>query len=170
MTKIKLSDLIVKNNNIDIDEYITFREKIKTKMEYPEWLGDFSKEDIIEMIANGSKLWMYYINNLPVCSMMLIPSTQESLDKFEVKNLSYKDVVDYGPMMVYCDYLGNGVQDQMLKEIDNYSKKQGYKYALGTIHPDNIYSINNLLKNNFIQIGLKEFKRGIRNIYYKELV
>ena len=53
--------------------------------------------------------------------------------------------------------------------LDEYSKKCGYKYAVGTIHPDNSYSINNLVKDDFKLIGTKEFKRGLRNIYIKKL-
>lgn len=57
----------------------------------------------------------------------------------------------------------------MLKELDKYCSNLGYKYAVSTIHPDNIYSINNLEKDNFKCIGTKKFKRGIRNIYFKNL-
>ena len=55
----------------------------------------------------------------------------------------------------------------MLKLLDSLCIKKGYKYAVGTVHPDNIYSINNLIKGKFIKIGQKEFKRGLRDIYFK---
>ena len=117
------------------------------------------------MILNKS---VYYLNSVPVCSMMLIPADKKSLDKFGL-DLVVEEVVDYGPMMVRPEYVGNRLQYQMLKTIDNYSIANGYKYAAGTIHPENIYSINNLLKDDFKLIGQKEFKRGIRNIYLKTL-
>lgn len=163
----KLSDLKCINNDIDLDKYIEFREYVKKHMEHPEWLGDFSKEDLINLLNNNSKIWVYYLDNIPVCSMMFIPSTEKDLTKFEL-DLNYKEVADYGPMFVNPKYVGNGLQYQMLKEIDNYSISLGYKYAASTIHPDNIYSINNLLKDNFEYISTKEFKRGIRNIYLKK--
>ena len=62
----------------------------------------------------------------------------------------------------------NRLQYQMLKELDNYCIKLGYKYAVRTIHPNNMYSINNLLKDDFELVGTKEFTRGIRNIYLKK--
>ena len=165
--KIILKDLKCKNENVDLDEYINFREIVKKHMEYPEWLGDFNKDDLIMMLEENSKIWVYYFKEELVCSMMLIPSTEKSLKKFEI-DIDYKDVVDYGPMFVNPKYIGNGLQYQMLKELDKYSIKLGYKYAASTIHPDNTYSINNLLKDNFDQINQKEFKRGLRNIYLKE--
>ena len=83
-------------------------------------------------------------------------------------DLNYREVVDYGPMFVNPKYVGNKLQYQMLQKIDKYSKMLGYKYAVGTIHPDNKYSINNLVKAGFELKGIRTFKRGVRNIYLKE--
>jgi len=164
----KLEDLKYVNVDINIDQYIEFRELVKANMEHPEWLGNFSREELITMLNENSKIWIYYDNNEPVCSMMLIPSTEKALKKLEL-NLDYKEVVDYGPMFVNPKYIGNGLQYQMLKVLDYHCQNTRYKYVASTVHPDNIYSINNLLKDNFILKGRKEFKRGIRNIYMKEL-
>lgn len=164
----KLEELHLVSENIDIDEYIGFRDKVKESMMYPEWLGDLSKNDITAMLNNNSKIWIYYLDKEPVCSMMLIPADVDALKKFNL-DLDYKLVADYGPMFVNSKYHGNRLQYQMLKELDNYCNNLGYKYAIGTVHPDNIYSINNLIKDNFVLKGTKDFKRGIRNIYLKEL-
>ena len=163
----KLDDLKCVNDNIDLDEYVNFRELVKQNMEYPEWLGDFSKNDLVNMLKNGSKIWVFYKDNEPVASMMLIPSDEDALRKFGL-DLNYREVVDYGPMFVNPKYVGNKLQYQMLQKIDKYSKSLGYKYAVGTIHPDNKYSINNLVKAGFELKGTRTFKRGVRNIYLKE--
>lgn len=163
-----LNELKCISDNIDLDQYITFREEVKSHMEHPEWLGDFTKEDLKELLKRDSKIWVYYLDNTPVCSMMIIPAREKDIIKFGL-DIDYLKTIDYGPMFVNFNYLGNNLQLQMLQEEDNYSKKHGYSYAISTIHPDNNYSINNFLKDNFKLIDTKEFKRGIRNIYYKEL-
>ena len=163
----KLNELTCIYQNINLDEYIEFREMVKENMEHPEWLGDFSKEDLINCLNNGSIIWIYYFNDEPVCSMMLIPSTEKSIRKFGFE-FDFNDVVDYGPMFVNPKFIGHGLQYQMLQEIDNYSLQMGYKYAAGTIHPENIYSIRNLVKDEFELTGTKEFSRGLRNIYLKK--
>ncbi len=163
-----LSDLTCISDNINIDEYIAFRELVKKHMEHPDWLGDFSKEDIEMFLNNDSKIWIYYLNDEPVCSMMKIPSDTKSIEKFDL-DLDYKEVVDYGPMFVNPKYQGNHLQYQMLKVMDEYVKSLGYKYAAGTVHPDNFYSYNNLLKDDFELKGTKTFSRGPRNIYVKKL-
>lgn len=164
----KLNELICKCENIDLDKYIAFRESVKEKMEHPDWLGDFSKEDLINILNDNSKIWVYYDKETPVCSMMLIPATAKSLAKMEI-DLDYKDFADYGPMFVNPNYVGRGLQYQMLQELDKYCLSLGYKYAASTVHPDNIYSINNLIKDNFEYKKTKEFTRGTRNIYLKKL-
>lgn len=164
----ELKDLQCIDENINLDEYISFREDVKSHMEHPEWLGDFTKEELEFMLKNNSKIWVYYLNNEPICSMMIIPSREKDLKKFDI-DLDYKEVIDYGPMFVNYNYVGNGLQYKMLKFIDEYSKKLGYNYAAGTVHPDNYYCINNMLKDKFEYVNTKEFTRGIRNIYLKEL-
>ena len=164
----KLNELKLINKNINLDKYIEFREYIKENMICSDWLGSISKEDLIYMLNNDSKIWIYYLDEEPVCSMMLIPSDEKLLSKVEI-NLNCRDVVDYGPMFVNPKYVGNNLQYQMLKVLDEYCINNKYKYAISTVHPDNIYSINNLLANDFIYFTQKEFKRGLRNIYIKTL-
>lgn len=74
-----LNELNCINENINLDKYIDFREKVKKQMEYPEWLGDLSKDDLIKLINSDSKIWIYYLNEELICSMMLIPSDEKSL-------------------------------------------------------------------------------------------
>lgn len=164
----KLNDLNYVNDKIDVDKYIEYRENVKKEMKEPDWLGDFSKDDILYMLDNNSKIWMYFKDEEFICSMMLIPSTKKDLDKFGI-DLDFNEVVDYGPMFVNSKYVGNSLQYQMLKELDEYSSNKGYKYAISTVHPNNIYSINNLIRDGFELVGYRIFTRGERNIYYKKL-
>lgn len=71
--------------------------------------------------------------------------------------------------MVHPDYIGNGLQSIILEYLQRKSKEQNYKYAISTIHPDNIYSIRNFVNNNFEILGTIELKRGPRNVYRKRL-
>ena len=164
----RLNELKCNSDNINLDEYIEFRKQVKDNMEHPDWLGDFLKEDLTFLLQNGSKIWIYYDVDEPVCSMMLIPCDENALNSFDLSmKIKYSDVADYGTMFVNPKYIGNQLQYQMLKELDGYSLKLGYKYAICTVHPDNKYSIKNLLLDGFELKRNKEFKRGVRNIYLK---
>ena len=167
--KINLTNLKCVSENINLNKYIEFRDIVKSNMEHPEWLGDLTKEDLSNMLNCGSKIWIYYMNDEPVCSMMAIPATKKDLDKFEL-DLNFNEVMDYGPIMVNPKFLGNSLQYQMTNKLDIYSINKGCKYAVATIHPDNIYCLNNVEKMNFKFIREKEFSRGNRKIYLKELI
>ena len=137
--KINIKDLIVVEK-INIDQYIKFREQVKETMNNPEWLGDFTREDIELLLQENSKIWVYYSKEIPICSMMIIPATKKSLIKFEL-NYKVQEVIDYGPMFVNPNYIGNNLQYQMLRELDEISRKKGYRYAVVTVHPDNMLSL-----------------------------
>lgn len=165
----KLSDLRVESTNIDLDKYIEFRESVRERMEYPEWLGEISKEGLQGMLDIGGKIWIYYEGDIPVCSIMFIPSGDGAKEDLEIDGIDYNLMGDIGPLFVNFDYLGNGLMMQMLEVFDEYLVSIGYKYSMTTVHPDNIYCERNILKNGLKKVSQKKFKRGIRNIYFKEL-
>ncbi len=155
-------------DKINLDKYIKFREQVKNHMTNPEWLGDFEKEDLKQLLENGSKIWIYYLNETPICSMMSLPAEKDFIKSLDLE-YDARLVVDYGPMFVNYDYIGNHLQYQMLQELDKLSKEQGYQYAITTVHPDNVYSSNNLKLDKFHCFRTKKFSRGIREVYIKKL-
>ncbi len=163
-----LEELKCVNTNINLDEYLKYQNEVKRTMANPDWLGDFTKEDLEYLLATGSKIWLFYHNQEFVCSMMAIPSTKDSLNSLTLTEYNPHEVIDYGPMFVNPKYRGHGFQYQMLEYLDNYYKDTKL-YAAVTIHPDNTYSINNILKANFMLITTKVFTRGLRNVYLKKL-
>ena len=166
--KYSLNDLKCISENVDLDKYIEFRESVRARMEHPEWLGEIPKEGLQEMLDVGGKIWIYYDGDVPVCSIMFIPAGEDAKKYLEI-DIDYKLMGDIGPVFVNFDYLGYGLQMQMLKMYDEYLKSIGYRYQMTTVHPDNIYCSRNMEKHGLVRMGQKEFKRGIRNIYYKEM-
>lgn len=167
--KYKLEELNCISDNINIDEYIKFRENVRARMEYPEWLGNISEDELKNMLDIGSKIWIYYEGDIPICSMMFIPSGELAKSDLEIEGIDYNLMGDIGPVFVNFDYLGNGLMMQMLKEFDSYLRSIGYKYEMTTVHPDNIFCSRNIMNHGLEKVNQKIFKRGIRNIYFKEL-
>lgn len=165
----RLSELNVQSSNIDLDEYIEFRESVRSRMEHPEWLGEISKEELENMLSIGGKIWIYSNGDVPVCSWMFIPAGEDAKNDLEIDWIDYNLMGDIGPVFVNFDYLGNGLMYQMLLEYDKYLESIGYKYVMTTVHPDNIFSSRNMVKNEMKKVSQKTFKRGIRDIYFKVL-
>ena len=65
--------------------------------------------DLIMLLSCNTKIWLYYLNNAFVCSMMSIPSSEKDMVKFGL-DFDYREVIDYGPMFVNPKYVGNSLQ------------------------------------------------------------
>ena len=152
----------------DIDDYLSFIHTVKSTMEHPEWLGDFSKEDLSYLLNHGSYLCFFKYQGMVVASSLIIPAREKDIQKFEL-DLPYQETMDYGPEGVLAEARGNGLQLYVLQKMDELSKEKGYKYAVSTVHPDNIFCIRNMEKHGFIYHQTKEFTRGVRNIYQKDI-
>ena len=161
-----LKDLKEVSENINLDDYLYLYNYVRDNMEHPEWLGTFTKEEIKEILNGGGKIWLYYDNKIPVCSVFYIPKSNKSLIKH---NIEYDESItgSLGPIMVRKEYLGNGFQTSMLKVLNKYAKGIGKLHMFTKAHSDNIYSIRNLLKDGYKVIDEYENERGPMTAFIK---
>ena len=164
----KLEDLKCVSNNVDLDDYLKLYKYVRDNMEHPEWLGTFAKKEIIDILNNGGKIWLYYNDKDLVCSCFYIPVKNKTLIKH---NISYDQSItgSLGPIMVSPDYVGFGLQRQMMKVYNEYLISLGKKYSFTKVHSDNMYSINNMLKDGYIKTHEYESERGMNTCFIKDL-
>ena len=162
----KLSELKEVSSNVNLDEYLELYNYVRDNMEHPEWLGTFTKDEIIEILGIGGKIWMYYDGDIPVCSVFYIPTSNKSLRKH---NVEYDEEVtgSLGPIMVSKEYVGNGLQSAMLEVLDEYVESIGKTHMFTKAHSDNIYSIRNILKNGYKVVDEYENERGRMTAFAK---
>ena len=165
--KINEFNCISEHNNID--EYLEFYKYVKSNMKEPSWLGEFSLNELKNILNNEGKLFNFYDNNIIVCSMLYIPSNNKTLEKHNLK-YDEKLVGSCGPIMVNSKYVGNKFQKQMLELLDKYCKSIGKRYIFTKVHPDNIYSINNFISDGYKFVETYKTSSGEpRNVYFKEI-
>lgn len=154
------------STDVNLDDYLRLYDYVRNNMANPEWLGTFEKNEILDILHNGGKIWLYYCSNKPVCSMFYIPSNNKTLQKHNI--LHDETIVgSLGPIMVSPDYIGNGYQSKMMIELERYCKVIGKKYIFTKAHSDNIYSINNMLKNGYVLVNNWENERGSMSAFIK---
>ena len=161
-----LSDLREVSENINVDDYLDLYSTVRKNMEHPNWLGTFEREDIEKILQTGGKIWLYYDNNIPVCSMFYIPASNKSLKKH---NIDYDEKItgSLGPIMVRKEYTGNGFQMAMLEKLNKYIETIDKKHIFTKAHADNIYSIKNFLKDGYIVVDEYENERGKMKAFIK---
>jgi len=152
----------------EIDLYLEFIKEVKNTMDHPEWLGDFTKKELLKLLNEGMIIWGYYDESNLASTSMLFPFTAKNNKDFNVE-YEPNECMDYGVQAVKADHRGMSIQKVMLLELDDYCKENNIKRVFTTVHPDNIYSIRNILTHGFELINQKKFKRGDRNIYQKNL-
>ena len=162
----KLNELKEVSSNVNLDEYLELYNYVRDNMEHPEWLGTFIKDEIIEILGIGGKIWMYYDGDIPVCSVFYIPTSNKSLRKHNVE-YDEKDTGSLGPIMVSKEYVGNGLQSAMLEALDKYVESIGKTHMFTKAHSDNIYSIRNILKNGYKVVDEYENERGRMTAFAK---
>ena len=162
----KLSDFREVCENVNIDDYLSLYNYVRDNMEHPEWLGTFSKDEVIDILGFGGKIWMYYDGNTPVCSIFYIPASNKSLRKYDI---SYDEEVtgSLGPVMVSKEYVGNGLQLEMMNMLDKYTNSIGKTHMFTKAHSDNIYSINNIIKNGYTKVMDYTNERGPCSVFVK---
>ena len=155
----KLKDLKEVSENVNLEDYLELYQDVRNNMEHPEWLGTFQKEEIEDILNKGGKIWLYYDLAVPVCSMFYIPANNKSLRKH---NIEYDESTtgSLGPIMVRKEYIGNRLQTDMLEVLNKYTKTIGIKHMFTKTHADNIYSINNILKDGYKVIDKYTSERG----------
>lgn len=165
----KINEFNCISENNDIDEYLAFYKYVKSNMKEPSWLGEFSLNELKNILNNEGKLFNFYDNNIIVCSMLYIPSNNKTLEKHNLK-YDEKLVGSCGPIMVNPEYVGNKFQKQMLELLDKYCKNIGKIYIFTKVHPDNIYSINNFISDGYKFVETYKTSSGeSRSVYFKEI-
>ena len=164
----KLDELyLLKDDEIDLDKYFKFYMDVKNSMKHPEWLGVIPKDEVINILNNGGKLWIYKNDDDIVASIMYIPTKNESLKKH---NIDYDESIvgSVGPTMVNQKYVGNGFMKQMLKVLNDYVLSNNLRYMMTKTHPDNLYSINNFINDGYELVDSYISSDGPRNVYLKK--
>lgn len=161
-------DLKCVNENVNLGEYLELYNFVRNNMENKEWLGTFEKEEIIDILNAGGKIWIYYYKDKPVCSMFYIPVKNKTLIKHNIEH-DEKIVGSLGPIMVHPDFVGKGFQKKMMEELERYCKNISKKYIFTKAHSDNVYSINNMLKTGYTLTNKWVNERGNMSAFIKEI-
>lgn len=142
--------LIRKAVQTDTEAFISLLREAREYMEHKEWLYLDPPEEVREMMANGTmELWVAIDENRLVAAFdILIPG----LDFFNYgydlgfDEKSLLQTVNMDTVVVHPDYRGLGLQRRLMQEAEAWAYAQGYHTLLCTVHPDNSYSLNNMLK------------------------
>ena len=154
----------------EVDKYIEFLHEVKAMMEQDEWFYLDPDEEIYEMMEQDAMgIWLAEDGVRIAAVFCVVYPGLRSLNlgydlAFSEENL--KRVVHMDTAAVHPDYRGQGLQHRMMLHAE---QELGGKILLCTIHPDNRYSLNNVLKQGYTVEKKTEKYGSIRYILRKDL-
>ena len=167
-------------NSFDIDEVMTLQDEVFAVLDNP----DYFRKNTAEMFANsilGVNCFAFgaYETKDYLLKLIAVGIAYDATDTDEDLN---HDLVLFGRtgtpgpavnmnnIMVHPDYRGKGLQRQLLQKLHETLRDNGYEYAIATVHPDNIWSVNNLKAEKYAYDHEQEKYGGLkRTIYVKKL-
>lgn len=142
-----------KGNQRDTELFIQFLDTVKEEMTQKEWFYLDPPEVVREMMADGTmELWLAMdADRLAAAFNILHPG----LDSFNygydigLTDEELLQVVHMDTSAVHRDYRGRGLQRKMVHTAEEELSGQGKRILLCTVHPENRYSLNNMLNQGY---------------------
>lgn len=132
------------------------------QIENPDWFYSDDAETLKRHIEEeGFILKAVVSGEIAGFLMIRYPKTSDdNLGSYLSLSTEEKNLVAHmETAVVRKEYRGRGFQKKLMEEGERRLKQKGYKYLMGTAHPDNVYSVNNFLKLGY-EIVAEDMKYG----------
>lgn len=165
---------IRKGSSGDLEAFITLLANVREQMEHKEWFYLDSPEDVRTMMEQGiMELWVAEDQGKPVGFFDLLRPGLESFNYGYDLGFSKEEllrVVNMDSAAVHPDYRGLGLQGRLLEAAHRQLREEGNRILLCTVHPENRFSLNNVLKLGYtIQKKLEKYD-SVRYILRKDFL
>lgn len=154
----------------EVHKYLEFLHEVKAMMEQDEWFFLDPDEEVYEMMERDAMgIWLAEDGARIAAVFCVVYPGMEKFNLGYDLNFGEEDlnrVVHMDTAAVHPDYRGQGLQQRMMLHAEQ--ELEG-RILMCTIHPDNRYSLNNVLKQGY-SIEKKTEKYGsIRYILRKDI-
>lgn len=164
---------IRKGTLAELEGFIHLLYQVQASMERKDWFYLDPPEVIREMMVKGiMELWVAMDGNRLVGALSILhPGLTEfnygyDLDFDEDRLLK---VVCMDSAAVHPDYRGMGIQKRLLETAEAELQGAAERYLVCTIHPENVFSLKNALKQGYeIQRTLEKYG-SVRHILCKKI-
>ena len=164
---------IRKGTAADTEAFIRLLQDVREGMSHKEWFYLDPPDEVREMMANGTmELWAAMDGDrLAAAFDILIPG----LDPYNYGyDLGFGEeellrVINMDTAAVHPDYRGQGLQTRMIQESEREISQKGRMILMCTVHPENSFSLNNVLKQGYrIEKKLEKYS-SVRYILRKDI-
>lgn len=153
-----------------LDKYLEFTHIVQDMMAQDDWFFLDPDEEVREMMAQDRvEVWLAEDGDRIAAAFCIVyPGMEEFNIGYDLgfSEEELKRVVHMDTAAVHPDYRGLGLQNRMMLHAE---QELGGKILLCTIHPDNHYSLNNVLKIGYTIEKKTQRYDSVRYILRKDL-
>ena len=168
-----MSIVIRKGHQSDTEKFICLLQNVRESMEHKAWFYLDPPEDVRDMMENGTmELWVAEDGERLVAAFdILRPGLQEFNYGYDL-GFSEKElmqVINMDSAAVHPDYRGQGLQRKLIQTAESAIQGEGKRLLLCTVHPDNRFSLQNVLNQGYtVQKKLAKYG-SVRYIRRKDI-
>ena len=135
-------------------------------MKNKEWFVPLTKEEFLTSIEGRCNTYFFTYNQQVIGLLVLTCDIPEILKSYKLPQGNYM-LID--SIMVKDEYRGQGLQRKILQFAQKQAEKLKMNGLVATVHPDNIYSLNNFVHEDYKVINRLNIHGGQREILLKEI-
>lgn len=146
------------------------------QIENKDWFVADNSENIRDLLQEengiGYKAIVKDSGNIAGVFVVTFPGRQEENLGWDIglPNEELEKVAHMESIAILPEYRGNGLQYALMQTGEKELRQRGYGYLMCTIHPENVFSKNNAIKQGYKVVMTKEKYGGfIRDILLKKI-
>lgn len=169
-----MSIVIRKGDCSDTEKFINLLQDVRESMEHKEWFYLDEPEDVRSMMENGTmRMWVAMDGDRMAAALdILYPGLEEYNYGYNIglTEEQLRKVIHMDSAAVHPEYRGLGLQRKLIQEAESEISGTGERILLCTVHPENCFSLQNVLKQGYtIQKELAQYG-SVRFILRKDII
>ena len=144
--------MIDKNIKIEIvteerlNEVLNFQKEIIDNMNRKDFFCPLTEEEFLTPMKKQDNVYFLKYNTEIIGLFVATCNIPDVLKEYQLKN---NNVMLIDSIMIKEEYRGNKLQIKILNYLYNRAKELKLDGLVATIHPENIYSLNNFINDGY---------------------
>ena len=164
---------IRKGSLADTEDFLELLHLAQDTMPHPEWFFLDPDDDVREMMACGSmQLWLAMDGDRVAGVFDYITPGLAPFNYGYDLGLAEEEllrVINMDSAAVHPEYRGQRLQQRLMEAVQREIAAMGSRILLCTIHPDNVYSLNNALQQGYRIMDKREKYNSVRYFLRKDV-
>ena len=157
----------------DTEPLIELMIHVLKNMDHKEWLFLDSPDEIRKMMSDGTmSLWVATEAEQIVGAFdVLYPGLKPFNYGYtiDLSNEELLQVVNMDTVVVHPDYRGRGLQQRLMQSAEAEIAQLGKRILMCTVHPENRYSLNNVLSQGYTICRTMPMYGSVRHVLKKNI-